>query len=291
MLRLVARLLDLMPRRSSPLTLPDRRQQASIAEEELLERIAERWRRYRAAEIDMTISPFDDMYSTDHPKPLETYAHAGRLALALISESMLLARRTEFARILDLPCGGGRVTRQLVAFFPDATIDVNDIERAKLDFVATQFRAQPIEVAVDFADPPTERYDLIFVGSLVTHLNETLYRRCLDWLIAALAPGGVLIVTMHGRQNVQKALTALSRRKKLQLVWRRFRLERRLEASGFVFWPSLQQQHEKYGPTYGTSFNTPAWAAGLIERRKDAVILGLKEGTWGSQDALIVQKL
>src|SRR4051794_14933728 len=81
-----------------------------------LEELAQRWSRYERTAIDPTISPVDDMFGGNSIY----YAQSGRAALELITEAMLLAGLTHFARILDAPCGDGRVTRHLKAFFPEA---------------------------------------------------------------------------------------------------------------------------------------------------------------------------
>src|SRR5438105_4377198 len=106
---------------------------------EVMESVLARCRDYRSANIDLTLSPDDDMYARADPNAMERYLSVGVSAIELISEAMLLARRAEFARVLDLPCGCGRVTRHLVQFFRDSQIFVSDIERNKQAFVTSQF--------------------------------------------------------------------------------------------------------------------------------------------------------
>ena len=43
-------------------------------------------------------------------------------------------------------------------------------------------------------------YDLIWVGSLFTHLDVSMWKRFLKAFTATLKPGGVLIFTTHGRR-------------------------------------------------------------------------------------------
>ena len=47
-------------------------------------------------------------------------------------------------RILDLPCGHGRVLRYLSAAFPEAEITACDIMREGVDFCASTFGAIPV---------------------------------------------------------------------------------------------------------------------------------------------------
>ena len=47
-------------------------------------------------------------------------------------------------RILDMPCGHGRVTRVLRARFPDAAITVCDIDRDGAGFASDRFGARGV---------------------------------------------------------------------------------------------------------------------------------------------------
>jgi SAM-dependent methyltransferase len=201
---------------------------------------------------------------------------------------MLLAGRTDFRQVLDLPCGGGRVTRHLVKFFPDATIFVGDIDAKKQAFVVSQFGTRAHEAPHDFSSSSRERFDLIFVGSLVTHLPKRLYRAAVDYFLDALVPGGILILTTHGRTAATVACVTPSR----LLRWRHIcAVHGLLGLRGFAYVGSIRLRWRN-GVRYGGSFNTPSWAVGLIERRADARLLGFKENAWGDvQDVLIAQKL
>ncbi len=103
------------------------------------------------------------------------------------------------ARILDLPCGFGRVTRVLRARYPAAQISVCDLDRPGVDFAAAQFDARPIYSVDDLAELRLgEKYDLVWVGSLLTHLSEAQSRAFLHSIAACLARNAVLVVTSHG---------------------------------------------------------------------------------------------
>lgn len=102
-------------------------------------------------------------------------------------------------RILDMPCGHGRVTRMLRARYPEAAITVCDLDRSGVDFAAAQFRSRGVYSTEDFRVLDlSERYDLIWVGSLITHLSQQQTRRFLDFAARHLAPAGTLVVTSHG---------------------------------------------------------------------------------------------
>lgn len=252
---------------------------------EVMASLLARWQRYEASAVDRTISPVDDMYATGVAGAFEHYWRIGREALALITEAMVLARVTTFQHILDLPCGGGRVTRHLAKFFPDAVIYAGDVDRAKMDFVVAQFDVQRHE-PTDFTNPSPQHYDLIFVGSLLTHLPRDLYDAAVDYFIDALTPGGVLMFTSHGRVLIENPPRGQPLFSRLRASWA---LHVSLALGGFGYNASLRQRLK--GIRYGSSLNTPSWAMQLIERRGDATILGFKERAWDDfQDVLMVRK-
>ena len=153
---------------------------------------------HRKTRVDMTISPVDDMRGRGN---LTAYRKVGELALEVISEAMLLGHRTKLPAILDLPCGGGRVTRHLVKFFPDLTIYVSEAEKPKEEFVSSHFKLPKFQAPIDFVGAPSTHFDLIFVGSLLTHLDRNLFKAALDYFVTALNPNGLLVVTLHGRNR------------------------------------------------------------------------------------------
>ena len=134
----------------------------------------------------------DSMYAGSD----EHYLAVGLSALACISDA-LAGRRPR--RILDLPSGYGRVTRLLRARYPEAAITVCDLDRPGVDFAAAQFSARPAYSVEDFAELALgESYDLVWVGSLVTHLTERRTRAFLAAMARHMRPGGILVVTAHG---------------------------------------------------------------------------------------------
>ena len=258
----------------------------SVPQHAVLQAIIDRWGHYQGSELDHTLSPDDDMLSAHSAEDVQHYLRTGLSALELIVEAMVLARKTGFGSILDLPCGGGRVTRHLVRFFSDSEIFVSDIERNKQAFVAAQFGVKAIDLRADFSAPAPGLCDLIFVGSLLTHLNEAMFCRAVDFFINTLAPEGVLIATTHGRYSAT-AIPAGRKHMAHDPIARTVAGPYARHGFGFRL-----QDRRRYGTQYGTSFTSPSWLAQLIERRTDVGLLGFKERAWDDhQDALIVQKL
>ena len=249
----------------------------------LLQGLTERWQRYQASEIDRMIDPVDDMKDATSEGERQ-YLKVGASAIELITDAMMLARRTQLPRILDFPCGGGRVTRHLVKFFPDSAISASDIERAKQAFVVSRYGARPVECPPNFSKPLPEQYDLIFVGSLFSHLDAGLFERALDFFVGGLAPEGILVMTLHGRYTATAVSAGRTDPRDIML-----RTVDIFARTGFSY---VEQERTRYGVSYGTAFSAPSWVTALIERRAHVTLLGYKERAWDNhQDALILQKL
>lgn len=107
--------------------------------------------------------------------------------------------------ILDLPCGHGRVLRWMAARFPAAQLTACDLDRHGVDFCAAAFGARPLYSRTDLgALELDERFDLIWCGSLVTHLDADRIATLLAFFADHLQPGGVAVVTTHGDHVAQE---------------------------------------------------------------------------------------
>src|SRR5262245_23377147 len=127
-------------------------------------------------DVDPTIAPDDGMFHRHFGEDVARshYAESGRSALRCIRAALVAADRdpATIHRILDLPCGHGRVLRVLKAAYPRAKITACDLDRSGVDFCARQFGAEPAYSVEDPAKiPVTGPFDLIWCGSLLTHFD------------------------------------------------------------------------------------------------------------------------
>jgi SAM-dependent methyltransferase len=116
----------------------------------------------------------------------ERYAQASRRPLAK-------------SRVLDFGCGWGRLTRFLARdvepgalFGCDPVESILDVCR-KSGVPATLARSELVPDRLPF----DQRFDLVFAFSVFTHLSEPAHERCLRALHSAIAPGGILVVTIR----------------------------------------------------------------------------------------------
>jgi len=233
--------------------------------------LSARWAQYRAESVDLTISDRDDMFVAGQ---LDHYLWAGTSALEVISEAMLLGRKTRFHSLLDIPCGYGRVTRHLVKFFSDSEIFVSEIDKAKQAFRASTFGGREIDLPTDFSGEPTRHFDLIFVGSLLTHLDATQSIDAIRYLLKSLSEGGLLIMTTQGRYAMSQSASLGYLRHNTLLSFMR---------KGFGY--------EARAGGDKRMVMAPSWILRTLESIPDARVLGHKERGWTlHQDVFVVEK-
>jgi SAM-dependent methyltransferase len=154
--------------------------------------------------LDKTISHDDCMFQGN----VEHYFSCGESAMNVIRLARLVAGADVPKRILDYGAGAGRVTRWLKASFPRSEIHACDIREQDMDFLRTYFGVCAWAVATD----PTRlnltvMYDLIWVGSVITHLPEMATKTLIEKLLAACNPGGLLVLSSHGEFAVERQET------------------------------------------------------------------------------------
>jgi SAM-dependent methyltransferase len=151
------------------------------------------FRDYDACSVDPTLSPTESMGG-------ENYMYVGASGAEVVRTSVAASRLTEVKTILDMASGHGRVLRHLVKLFPQAAFDVCDIDAAGTEFCVKQFGARAVQPHEDLTKTAFDSvYDLIWVGSLFTHVDEARTRSWLAFLAKQLSPTGIIVATFHGR--------------------------------------------------------------------------------------------
>lgn len=224
-------------------------------------------------DVAQEISPDDWMFRGTNA---DRYFGVGRSALEGIEMSLRAARKAprEVERILDLPCGHGRVLRYLRRAFPEAAITACDLLRAGVDYCASAFGAAPVYSHQDFARIPLgdATFDLIWVGSLLTHLDADRFREFVDVFGRKLRPGGVLVFTTHGRLSSRWIVTGQSdyglKPEATAAVLDGYRRE------GFGF--------AEYAPgsRYGMSLSAPSWVMESLSRAPGLRLVHHAEAAW-----------
>jgi SAM-dependent methyltransferase len=145
--------------------------------------------------VSKKIHPDDGMFAGDSAD----YFTVGLSALDCIDDVLRHASQTDVRDVLDLPSGYGRELRFFVRRFPGATFTACDIQPGAVEFCAQAFGAIPVASKPDLDDVVFERrFDLVWCGSLVTHLDADATRSLFKLFARNLRVGGVMIFTTHG---------------------------------------------------------------------------------------------
>jgi SAM-dependent methyltransferase len=143
----------------------------------------------------------DLMLRSESPEHLRHSVDNAQSAISNITESLALVDRSwaDVGAFLDMPSGYGRVTRLLVKHLPPYNLTACDVDRAAVRFCVAEFGVHGVVVDRDPAQTrlPT-RYDVVFIGSLLTHLAEPVTVSLLQSVVAALAPSALLILSTQG---------------------------------------------------------------------------------------------
>lgn len=164
---------------------------------------AEQWKNYETRGFNKVIDWSDKENENLTDNQRGHYYEIGADALRIIVKNLITAGADSPNTILDFPCGSGRVTRHLHAMFPDADIGAADLYASHTTFCAKEFGAHAIESQIDLANLDVGQWDLIFCGSLLTHLPVDVFWTAIDFFIKSLKPGGIAIVTLEGRRSIE----------------------------------------------------------------------------------------
>jgi SAM-dependent methyltransferase len=157
----------------------------------------------RWAGLNRAIDERDDMldfaihlFDHDRDRAIANYFQNGLEQFELVRH--IAGWRGPVRRMFDFASGYGRLTRFLVHEQLAEEITVCDILEGGMAFQAAQFGVRAI---VSTTMPENlvvpERYDLIFVASLFTHLPPSTFTPWLRRLAELLTPEGLLIFSVH----------------------------------------------------------------------------------------------
>ncbi|MGO9571411.1 MAG: class I SAM-dependent methyltransferase [Desulfomonilaceae bacterium] len=151
--------------------------------------------------VSLKVHHGDIMYAGDDLH----YLSVGLSAIRCIQQALLSAGK-EFAdgSILDFPSGYGRVLRFLRAKYPNSDITAAEIDGSTLDFCRRNFSVTPFLSKIPFSDLNLpRRFDLIWCGSLFTHIDEQAASDLLQFFYDHLAAGGLCVFTAHGWRSIE----------------------------------------------------------------------------------------
>lgn len=167
---------------------------------------------------DLRIHPNDEMVQQwgsaderDHDHALVYYFRGARFPEHAIQQ----VARWRFGglerveRLLDFAAGYGRVTRMLLRHLPPSRVTVTEINHEAVLFQRNEFG---VDARLSTTEPEDfrceQRFDLIYAGSLFTHLPERTFRKWIRKLWSLRNPRGVFIFSLHNERAILEDGTA-----------------------------------------------------------------------------------
>lgn len=241
--------------------------------------------------VNRTLNPLDQETVFDQDWKLAHYFDTGEDAVRNIINALIANFRGPPKAILDFPSGSGRVTRHLKAFFPDAHVTACDLYDHHINFCAETLGAEAVLSKENFDELHFDRkYDVIFCGSLLTHLPAKLFIAALRCMARALSDTGVAVVTTHGRhvEFSQKHKYAIIQPELFEVA------EATIETEGFGY---VDYEHDVLATSwnrqenYGVTLTRPHWAMKALETDYSIRIMGYNERGWDAgQDVIVFGK-
>ena len=222
------------------------------------------------------------MDNREHPERYET---AGNQALNNIKCALSIANKdsNEIKNILDFPSGYGRVLRYLKAEFENSKIFACDIDEDMVNFCKDTLGAIALNSKNDFDEISfQQKFDLIWCGSLFTHIDEKNWGSLLGLFFSHLETGGILVFTVHGRKIISEVYGGHK-----NFAFNNSQISNLLEeyeSSGFGF---LRRKKEV---NYGISLSSPSFVVKTVDKIPDMKLLMYSEHAWLEHDVVAIQK-
>jgi SAM-dependent methyltransferase len=228
-------------------------------------------------EVDKTISPQDSMFqgNQDH------YFFVGYSGINCINNALIMTGidPSTIKTILDLPSGYGRVLRWITAAFPEAEITACDLDFDAVNFCSEHLGAKKLYSQVEPEKIICEdKFDLIWCGSLFTHLESKKWGIFLKFFNDKLNPDGILVFTTHGPYVVSRATNGFDyglMPGQIEQITKKF------IDSGFGY----ENYHSS--TNYGISFAKPSFTLKLLEENTDLNLIFYQEKGWDHHQDVI----
>jgi len=233
---------------------------------------------WRGSSLETRIHPADEMFRYELAQPHRApetasvfYFHTGRTIFETL-ERLATGRPGGLsdARILDFASGFGRSTRFLVDAIGPERVHVSEIDPDAVSFQQSVFG---VRGTVSDHDPSrfemSGSFDLVTAWSFFSHLPGRRFEPWLDCLYRLLAPGGSLILSVHGMSLLAAADQS---------------------PAGIVFRP-VSETRRLASQEYGTSYVTAEFVRRAVSAAApDATLRTFPFGLCGFQDVYVLRR-
>ncbi|MEM9497491.1 MAG: class I SAM-dependent methyltransferase [Pseudomonadota bacterium] len=239
--------------------------------------------RFSGLQLNETVFAEDPMFDGNK----NGYLATAKSALHAVQGCLDLkaVKHEEIQSILDFGCGHGRVTRAFVAHWPDADVTAYDILEEGVRFCEKELGCRAMLGPQDIGETAlqAEQYDLIFCGSIFTHLDVEEFNFLLGHLARALKPNGTLVFTTAGH-FVAKLVEAGYKGGVRPNVARTMLGSFYENGFGFGFYTGYE--HRRWGWTLAA----PWWIARSVDKQGLQLLSLMERGWGGRQDVVAVHK-
>jgi SAM-dependent methyltransferase len=206
------------------------------------------------------------------------YFSSGYSALFCVRRALEKAAKRSPGSILDFGCGHGRVLRSLAADFPHARLTAADLDAGGVNFCTKTFGATPVYSSTDVSRVSFKtKFDLIWVGSVFTHLRAERWLGLLELFRSMLAEEGLLVFSTHGGE-VERRL------REGQCGWYGLDHARASEILHGYDTRGFGYSDYRKSRDYGVSVSSPEWVSRQIVEAGFEPVLCQKNGWDDCQD-------
>ena len=250
---------------------------ANLTAHNALERMQAPQRYSRWMQLNCVIDPRDDIFRffANHEiakNPIREYLADGWRTL---SELMLLLEAVDRPLLktqsaLEFAAGFGRFTRHLVKVLP-GRVTCTDVMPGSVEFLREQFGVESFQSSHDPEQVlAPDKYDLVFVLSMFTHLPTRMWAPWLRALQRTVKPGGLLVFSVHN-EDVAKEIGVV------------------FDEAGTHFINSSESPSID-AETYGTTFTTKKFVEDAVDSAfATKPLLYKPQGFWNGQDGVVVR--
>jgi 2-polyprenyl-3-methyl-5-hydroxy-6-metoxy-1,4-benzoquinol methylase len=250
-------------------------------------------------EINQTVHPKDHMFNGQNNGYFQTSIQG---LFSLVNSMKHAGMGPQAVRsVLDFGCGYGRIYRAFAAAFPKAELTALDLMEESARFCAETFGGTAIKSDENVANLSLPlRYDVIWFGSVFTHLPKARWQEFFDFLAMIAQPGGVVSFTTHGMRAIDVIQYKVDQGQSITVKLDAFNeMKETINAKGFVFMPNgpVVVKHQKSlgmeitEGLYGLSFSTRAWVTEFVESQGKWDMVGFDEAGWGNNHDVVTLRL
>jgi SAM-dependent methyltransferase len=167
-----------------------------------LRRLSDDDRRYLALHPGHKVPPAGLRYNVAGPCTIEQFLQGGEQAVCDIEAALRSVDESpsQVCEFLDFGCGCGRLILALENRWPDLRITGCDVDQQAIGWCRQHLNHSRFVVNHGLPPSPFEddSFDLIWCGSVFTHLDENRQDRWLAEIFRILKPDGILLASVHG---------------------------------------------------------------------------------------------